>query len=654
MKKLIVLALLLNSVILHSQNERFNHGFQINKPELEQRTFERDSTADAIVIYEVGTSHIDQETYNLITTVKRKLKILNTNGFEHATESILLYKSDKGSKEELKDISAIVYNLENDQVTQSRLERNTVLEEKYDANHTLMKIAFPNVKEGSVIVYSYTIESPFKGKYYPWEFQENIPKLYSEYNTSIPGNWEYNIKLVGGQKLKTNYSDIERYCLEASGGAYADCIISKYVMEDIPAFVEENYMTSEDNYRSRIEYELKTITYFTGKKEHFTKSWKTVDTEIKRDTDIGKELKRTNNAKGILPENISTINDKLEKAKAILRFVQDNYAWNGDYFWVYSDLSVKNLLKEKSGNIGEVNALLHNLLDISDIDVQPMLMSTRQNGLITKLYPVLSDFNYLIVKANINGQTYYLDATNDYLSFGQLPYRCLNQYGRTLDFKNSSQWEEIAVDDYSTAEYRFEFQLDENALLKGTVDYSSNGYHALGDRIFYFSDAEAIDKFTNKHNNINISNFQIKTTDKNAEDFQSAFDIEYPTEAIGNTIYLNPFLLKFFKENPFKLQERTYPIDFGFKNLYSYRIKINIDDNYQIKELPEPVQIALPNNKGLFIMSTSQQNNDVMVFFKLTFKEPIYEYSYYDSLKILMGNVVDAQMNAFIVLEKKQ
>ena len=89
--------------------------------------------------------------------------------------------------------------------------------------------------------------------------------------------------------------------------------------------------------------------------------------------------------------------------------------------------------------------LLYNLLSEQDINVTPILLSTRNNGLPTKIYPVISDFNYIIIRAIINGKQYFLDATNKYLEFGQIPFRCLNQYGRLLDFKKGSKWIPIQV-----------------------------------------------------------------------------------------------------------------------------------------------------------------------------------------------------------------
>ena len=52
---------------------------------------------------------------------------------------------------------------------------------------------------------------------------------------------------------------------------------------------------------------------------------------------------------------------------------------------------------------------MHNLLKASNIDVKPVLLSTRENGFATKIYPVISDFNYLIVNLNIDGIDFKLD-----------------------------------------------------------------------------------------------------------------------------------------------------------------------------------------------------------------------------------------------------
>lgn len=651
MKK-IALFLLLIFTKVNAQENNYSLTQVVTRQDIEQKIYSKDSTANALVIYEKGYSYVDKSSFRLNTKISKKLKVFNKNGFKHAEITLPIYDNKKGKKEKIKDINATIYNIENGKVIKTKLKNSDIIEEKYNDNYTLIKFAFPNVKEGSVINYSYTIDSPFMYKYKSWNFQDEIPKLYSEYNASIPGNWEYNTKLVGGKKLFHNKSKLEKKCLE-SGSANANCVISTYIMKDIPAFINEDYMTSRDNYLARIEYELKTFRGFDGRVEHITKSWKTVDNEIKKDTDLGRELQKQSRVKGIFSNEITQYNNPLDKAKAILKYVQKNYSWN-EKFNLFENISVKNLLNEKSGSVGDINTLLYLLLKEYNIDVKPIILSTRSNGFITQIYPVLTDFNYLIVKADIDGKTYLLDATEDYLYFGQIPFRCLNQYGRELNFNSIGSLYNIEIKDMSLQTYSYELNLNSNNVIKGNVNYKSNGYHSLDSRKAYFRNPNSYtEAYENEYNSIRFSDFNVTNTQQTDDDFIINFNIETTTDSVGNNIYLNPFLFKFFDENPFKLQERSYPIDFGFKDAYIYSIKINIDETYKISEIPKSLSLKLPQNKGSLLFSTQQAGNTVSMYFKLSFNETIYDSAYYEGLKTIMDRVVDILNNTLIVLEKK-
>ena len=55
----------------------------------------------------------------------------------------------------------------------------------------------PNVKEGSVIEYKYTIRTNNIGMLRDFDFQTDIPVNYSEYKTYIPEYFIYNTKMKG-------------------------------------------------------------------------------------------------------------------------------------------------------------------------------------------------------------------------------------------------------------------------------------------------------------------------------------------------------------------------------------------------------------------------------------------------------------------------
>ncbi|XMO86507.1 DUF3857 domain-containing protein [Algibacter sp. AS12] len=651
MSKFTLLFILLISFTCLAQENYNSESYNVTLGDITSNTFLKDSTANAIVIFEHGNSYVDKNDFDLRTEKKHKTKILNRQGFNHANIVIHQYKNGN-SKEYIEDIFATTYNLVNNKVIKTQLQEKDIFIEEFNENHTIIKFTLPNIKEGSIITYSYKIRSPFMFKYHGWNFQSEIPKLYSEYNTSIPGNWLYNIKLVGGKKLVLNDSKIEKNCLKMFNGASADCGVSKYAMKDIPAFIEENYMTTRANYLARIEYELQTFRGMDGTIKHYTKTWDAVDKELRTDKEIGKQLKKNIDAENILPNHIYNEPDILKKAKLIYKYVQHNYTWDEEYK-IFSNTSIKDILKNKSGNVSSINILLHNLLKACNVNVNPVILSTRNNGYPTDLFPVLSEFNYQIVQASINENVYLLDATDKYLNFGEIPFRCLNNKGRLIDFKNGSSWITLKPSITSNIFYQANLKFNEDDQLVGTIKSKRTGYHALHKKKAYYSNSsDYLDKLENNFPYLEISNFKITSDIETSKDFKETYNLEYNFNEAGDNIYLNPFFVTFFKENPFKLQERTYPIDFGYSDSYFYMFNIELNDHYSIVEIPKEQKIALPNNTGQLVFSPKQVGNSINFLFKIDFKTPIYDVDYYPYLKAFMSKIVDIQNNTLILLKK--
>ncbi|WJJ95165.1 DUF3857 domain-containing protein [Algibacter luteus] len=650
MKKYILPILLFTASFALSQENYNTESYSVSLEDIESSTFVKDSTANAFVIYEYGNSYIHKYDYDLRTEEKYKIKIINREGFENANVVIYQYKNSYQS-ERVEDIFGATYNMIDGKVVKTQLQEQDIYKEQLDENRTIIKFTLPNIKEGSVITYSYKTRSPFIFKYHGWDFQSEIPKLYSEYNTSIPGNYLYNIKLVGGQKLVINESAIEKKCLETFRGASADCAVSKYAMKDIPAFIEEDYMTTKSNYLARIEYELQTFKGMDGTVKHYTKTWDAVDKELRTDKEIGKQLKKKVDAEEILPTSIFNEADDLKKAKAIFQFVQENYTWNEEYK-LFTGASINDIIKTKSGNVSSINILLHNLLKESDIEVKPVLLSTRENGFPTTLFPVLSDFNYQIVQAKINNKTYLLDATDNYLNFGEIPFRCLNDKGRLVDFKNGSSWIDLKPSTPSKVFYNVEINLND-VILSGNVNTKRTGYHAFNSRkLYYKNNSEYLNKLENRHPDLEILDFEVISESKTSPDFKEAYNIEYNYAGAGDKIYLNPFIFKFFNENPLKLQERTYPIDFGYEDSYYYLFKLELNDEYEVIEMPKTANLILPNNTGQILLNAYQIGENLNILFKIDFNKSIYEVEYYPYLKEFMAKIVDIQNNSLILLEK--
>ncbi|WP_179345286.1 DUF3857 domain-containing protein [Winogradskyella ursingii] len=630
-------------------SQDYNISMMVSRNDLESNSYIKDSTANALIIYDHGNSFIDEDTFWLRFQLKQKIKILKQEGIEKGTFTVRLYKG-KSSEEKIKNIKATTYNLENGKIVRTKLEESAIFREENE-NFTLVKIVLPKVKVGSVLTIEYEKQSRFVTKFQPWYFQGYDPVLYSEYNTSIPANYEYNIKLVGTKKFDTFDNNIKKNCITVGNGGRADCSIAKYVMKDIPAYKPESFTTTPLNYLARIEYELSVIKRFDGGVEKIAKTWANVDDELKTDSDFGRQLSKRSLVRKLLPEAIIYIADPLAKAQAIYQYVLDNYKWNEKY--ERYDVSVKDLIDTKLGSVFEINLLLENLLSSENFEVYPVLLSTRSSGFITKVYPVITEFNYVVVKTIIDGKTYFLDATSPYIPFGTLPFRCLNQYGRLMDFDNNSYWEDIKVEDFSVISQRVKLELADD-MFKGSINSSFSGYHANSLKQEFDENSVQYKKnMRDDHNQLRIIKHDIVDFKKSANNFTEDIEFEIDPEFIGNKIYFNPFVFKFFDENPFQLQERTYPIDFGYKDIYSYAMSLKLPENFKIADIPEPISYSLPNSTGSFMFNVNLKRDELTVYFKIKFNEPIYGFEYYPYLKEFMKKVVETQKNTVIVLEKQ-
>ena len=641
------------STIFAQENYNSN-SFLVSSEELISSTFSNDPTANAFYIYEKGHSRFENGgDYNLLTDYSAKIKILNPEGYKHASVELKLRKNKSG-KEKLRKLEATTHYMENGLKKTQKLDPALVFTEQNE-NYDLVKFTFPAVNPGSILVYSYQKESPFIFNFNSWWFQEEIPKIFSTYETSIPGNYEYHIKKVGELQLDSHTTALLKACFHPEGAALAgDCTRSVFTMKNIPAFIEEPYLNSPYNYISRIEYELLEITSLNGTVKRYTKSWKDVDKELRQDKDIGGQLGKTSLVKGLLPQTLQNKNNDLAKAKEIFDHVRQNYTWNGEYN-LYKNLNLKDVITEKTGSISAMNILLHNIYNEQGFAVNPILSSTRSNGTPNKLFPVLSEFNYIMVQLEVEGQKYLLDVTDKYVNFGEIPFRGLNHYGRLLDFKEGSSWVDIEPNKNSAIIIVDSIKVSTDGSSNGFSEHVFKGYHAVNTRhsLGKMPHDQIFTSISNPSSFVKNNTTLIKNREQVAEPLHIKYEIENESQKINEDIFFNPFNFKFFESNPFKRTSRHYPIDFGYPDTYSYIINIEIPEHYSVVELPEQLIQRLPNNGGVLQFSaTHMDERNVYVIFRVVFSKSSYSSDYYPYLKEFFEKIIEVQTQSLLVIRK--
>ena len=486
----IIIFLFFQFFSLHSQTTEFKYG-NINKSDLEATVCPIDSNAEAYYLGDYGyTSFVIQQDYDkVVFTHHFRIKILkNTpDALNWGTFGIHLYHRN-GNEEKLENLKGNTYNLENGNIVITKLDKHTTFSEEFNKEFRTVKYAMPNLKAGSIIEVSYEITSDFLS-IHPWKFQHDIPNLYSEYLVEIP-EFYYFKKFVNGYESIPSTSksfsksitltNKERTTYSSAQYTYDnfDYTVNstKYYGQNIKAFYAEPYISSSVNYISSIEFELESVHYPNSIVKIYSHDWKSIQKEYMEWDDFGVIIRSLGHTSDLVKTSTSSIKDTLQKAIAIYNFIRDNFKWNGSNRDVASK-TIKKTLEDKSGNSADINLLLVASLRKANFKADPLILSTRDNGIILNAYPLTSKINYVIACLNIGGKQYLLDATNKYLPFGMLPEKCINGEGESLSDDGFQEVDLKANYTYSENE-NCQFTIDSTGNVTGTIDEMDKGYAA--------------------------------------------------------------------------------------------------------------------------------------------------------------------------------
>jgi hypothetical protein len=162
-----------------------------------------------------------------------------------------------------------------------------------------------------------------------------------------------------------------------------------------------------------------------------------------------------------------------------------------------------------------------------------------------------------------------------------------------------------------------------------------------------------LNEFESEYPDIEIEEYLVQFEKEIEKSIQESFNITiFKSNQLKNKVRINPFFFDRIKENPFKLKERTYPVDFAYPRKSNYYLSLEIPENYKITQLPKDIAFALPNNGGRFVLQISKKNNSIILILRFSIQKRTYSSEEYFALKEYFKQIVIAE-NADIVLEKK-
>lgn len=658
------------SITAFTQNYDFG---KISIEELQEKFNPLDSSASATYLYKYRKTFFQYnqgEGFQLVTEVHERIKLYNQEGFNYATKAISLYKS--GSDEEKAgSLKAYTYNLVGGKIEDTKLDKKGIFKTEKSRYRNETKFTMPNIKEGCVIEYKYKIESPFYSNVDEFVFQHDIPvkKIDAIFETPeyfnfkvntkgffsvIPNNEQKRDKItfvnktrsggtgLGDPSTRTNYSSSD---VEFTKN------VSLYNLSDIPALKDEPYVNNINNYRSTVNYELSYTKFPNSPIKYYSTTWEDVVKKIYESSSFGDELNKTGYFEDDIDALISTVSDPAKRTFLIFNYVKSRVKWNG-YYSYYTNDGVKKAYKNQVGNVAEINLMLTSMLQYAGLNAYPVLVSTRRNGI--PLFPTREGYNYVVSYVKLaDGSTALLDATNEYTVPNVLPFRALNWQGRVMAEHGGSELIDLYPKQKSKNSISMMANLNKNGDLNGNYRSVKTNHKALSFREDYneTNKDDFLEKLENKFNGIEISDYQVKNDLDLSKPVMESYKFfkESQADIIGDKIYFSPLFFLKTSENPFKLEKREFPVDFGYPSKNTYRVSINLPEGYKVESIPESVAMALPDNLGSFNYKISSTNAMIQVVVNTDINVPIISVLYYDTLKAYFSKLIEKESEQIVL-----
>ncbi len=661
MKKLIVLFVICSCHQIYAQKLNINFG-TISAEELEMTEYEQDKDAKAVILYDRGESKfIDSDNgYDIQFTRHKRIKIFDKSAEELTAVSIPFYEDGFGKTEKVNSIDAYTVYEEDGRKVRKRLDPSNIYEEQLSNNWKVKKFVFPDVQNGSVLEYQYTLITPFHFRLPDWNFQDNIPTIYSEYEVRMIPFYEYIFVAQGMSKLDYHHSELaeQKRTWGSVGSSYGQKIgsgvefqdyVHTYVMKDIPAFVDESYISSINDYIVKIDFQLSKFHSPYGGTQEIISTWSELNKSLIKHERFGKYQKASSKlAKSILSDELEISNFSTDKqVKKIINYVKENFEWNG-YESKYSSQSAKDFLKTKTGNSADINLFLIGMLEAAGIDAEPVILSTRSHGKISSDYPFDHFTNYVIALIK-SGTPFLTDATENLLPYHRLPLRCFNQKGLMVNDIEEVQWVDLSNSISSSETKKLTMRLDSQSLdLSVNLLVTGSEYESYANRSKFENDSVKISNYYNgKIGEIN----RIKTM--SYDNVHAPYSIylisQFETEKIGNNIIVKPFLNLPLSKNNLTQKTRSYPVDFIYPWNEEFQVDLILPENFKVTNIPEDYHL---NNDLVDInIEFSEKAKEITVSGNYEFKKSTYVQSEYARVKHYLDQIVK-KFNEEIVLEK--
>lgn len=603
MKKTFTLIILLFAILqTHAQVRGFGN---IDTADLKLTScpFEKDAKAEVLI--NKCTARFSGHVLEL--KHYKRLKIFDLSGSSDLGNIVIEEPRDSRISF-MSDLQAETINLKNGKIEVSKLDKKSFYKQKVDKWTRRVSFTFPDVRNGSVLEYSYTETINWAFRIPDWYFQGHLPVKYSEYDIKVPQNYS----------LKHKFFFVESVLMNS------DSVIA---MSNIPSLPDEPYMDTYNGNLKRVSF---TVANNSGRAD----SWDQIGSKYVFGADDGQQLKfklrneegLINAVKGMAPQ---------QKAAYLFKKVQDTLSVTDDDDDIPGD-NIGKAWNRKKCSRQQINTILCRVLEQAGLDANLLMVSSDADDRIYPADPSFNNLDEMLVHVKIGDDVYIMDASDKDAKWNEIPYYLLNTYGLYLNVNKPSAGLVFIQDMNKARNVVFvNAEVLPDGKMTGTVQITNNGYSRVETLKKYKNDGEKkfSDALRKNDNGLKILSFKIDNAEVDTLPLMQNISFTYDSQAAdGDYLYINPRLFSNLESNPFINTNRVSNIDFGYRNNCSINGRYKVPPGYKVEALPKNVSMLMPDSSIRFKQVASEQDGVVSIQWIIDYNRSYFTKDEYSSL----------------------
>ncbi|MBN1997244.1 DUF3857 and transglutaminase domain-containing protein [candidate division KSB1 bacterium] len=325
------------------------------------------------------------------------------------------------------------------------------------------RFTLPGVEPGCIIEYGFEKNMRHFTYWDSWQFQNEIPTLLSRYKVRAPAEWEI--------KWRTQEIDIAPQTLELPDGFKQD-----YVWEagDMPPLVPESAMPPFKKVAASVIFSPVGVKNWADVANWYNELF---FDRVKADKSIREKT----------AELFAACGSDREKLLKIYNFVRDYIRYVAISIGIggYQPHFAGEVLRNRYGDCKDKICLMTAMASEAGIQIDPVLVSTWQNGTVDTTLASHIFFNHVIGRAQLSdGRIVWLDPTSEFSNFNELPWYDRNRRVLHIQKNGRYAWHRTPASrpEYNLISRNWTFEMESGDTLIVDLDVQLTGAQALNAR----------------------------------------------------------------------------------------------------------------------------------------------------------------------------